>query len=186
MDGAILIIDMLNDFFNDKRLKQRRTSLCNKINDLIYWGRNNKLKIIWVRQEFKKDLSDAFVNMRKKQIQITIEKTEGSQILHELTPKPGDFEIVKKRYSPFYNTQLDEILKKEGIMRLILCGINTHACVRMAAIDGFQRDLDITIAADCVDSYDKEHHDISLRYLGRDISRVLDNNQIMNEYFGTY
>ena len=68
-------------------------------------------------------------------------------------------------------------------MRLILCGINTHACVRMAAIDAFQRDLEVIIAADCVDSYDKEHHDISLRYLGRDISRVLDNDQIMNEYF---
>ena len=183
MDGAILIIDMLNDFFADQRLKERRAELCAKINELIDWGRKNKLKIIWVRQEFKKDLSDAFLTMRKKQIRKTIEKTEGSQILHELTPQPGEVEIVKKRYSPFYNTRLDEILKKEGIIRLILCGINTHACVRMAAIDAFQRDMEVIIAAECVESYDKEHHEISLRYLGRDIARVLDNNQIMNEYF---
>jgi nicotinamidase-related amidase len=183
MDGAILVIDMLNDFFIDQRLRERRGKLCEKITDLIEWGRKNKLKIIWVRQEFKKDLSDAFLTMRKKQIHKTIEKTEGSQILHELSPQRGDFEVVKKRYSPFYNTKLDEIIKTEGIMRLILSGINTHACVRMAAIDGFQRDLDIIIAADCVDSYDKEHHDISLRYLGRDISRVWDNNQIMSQYF---
>ena len=183
MNGAILIIDMLNDFFIDRRLSERRKELCERINDLIDWGRKNKLKIIWVRQEFKKDLSDAFLTMRKKQIHKTIEKTEGSQLLHELTPQPGDCEIVKKRYSPFYNTRLDAILKKEGIMRLILCGINTHACVRMAAIDAFQRDLEVIIAADCVASYDNEHHDISLRYLGKDISRVLDNNQIMNQHF---
>ena len=181
MDGAILVIDMLNDFFIDQRLRERRGELCKKIKELIDWGRKNKLKIIWVRQEFKNDLSDAFLTMRKKQIHRTIEKTEGSQILPELIRQPDDLEVVKKRYSPFYNTSLDEILKKEGITRLILCGINTHACIRMAAIDAFQRDLEVIIAADCVESYDKEHHDISLRYLGRDISRVLDNNQIMND-----
>ena len=183
MSGAILIIDMLKDFFVDRKLSERRKELCEKINTLIDWGRKNKLKIIWVRQEFKKDLSDAFLTMRNKQIHKTIENTEGSQILDELTLQAGDFEIVKKRYSPFYNTRLDEILEKEGITRLILCGINTHACVRMAAIDAFQRDLEVIIAAECVDSYDKQHHDISLHYLGRDISRVLDNNQIMNRYF---
>jgi nicotinamidase-related amidase len=183
MNGAILIIDMLNDFFLDERLSERRKELCEKINDLIDWGRKNKLKIIWVRQEFKIDLSDSFLPMRKKQIHKTIEKTEGSQILDELHRLPKDLEIIKKRYSAFYKTGLDELLEKEEISRLILCGINTHACVRMAAIDAFQRDLEVIIAADCVESYDKEHHDISLRYLGRDISRVLDNNQIMNEYF---
>lgn len=182
MAGTILIIDMLNDFFIDGRLKDRRNELCGKINALLDWGRKNKLKIIWVRQEFKQDLSDAFITMRKKQINKTIEKTSGSQILDELKQQQGDFEIIKKRYSAFYNTGLDEILEKEGIRRVILCGINTHACVRMAAIDAFQRDLEVIIAADCVESYDKEHHEISLRYLGRDISRVLNNDQIMKEY----
>jgi len=180
MNGAIVVIDMLNDFFHNHRLSERRTELCGKINDLIDWGRKNKLHIIWVRQEFKKDLSDAFLNMRTQQIYKTIENTEGSQILHELNPQHGDFEIVKKRYSPFYNTGLDEILKKEGIALLLLCGINTHACIRMTAIDAYQRDLEVIIAADCVESYDKEHHDISLKYLGRDIARVLANDQIMN------
>src|SRR6185503_20407655 len=104
MDGAILVIDMLNDFFIDQRLSERRKDLCERIKELIAWGRKNKLKIVWVRQEFKKDLSDAFLNMRKKHIHKTIEKTQGAQILDELTPQQGDLEIIKKRYSPFYNT----------------------------------------------------------------------------------
>src|SRR5215510_4489356 len=106
MGGAILIIDMLNDFFADHRLSARRKELCEKINELIDWGRKNELTIIWVRQEFREDLSDAFLTMRKKQIHKTIEKTEGAQILQELSPQPGDLQIVKKRYSPFYNTGL--------------------------------------------------------------------------------
>jgi bifunctional isochorismate lyase/aryl carrier protein len=180
---AILIIDMLNDFFLDGRLKDRRKELCEKMNNLIDWGRQHNLKVIWVRQEFKEDLSDAFLSMRKKGIRKTIEKTEGSLTLEELKPTPDDITIIKKRYSAFYKTNLEEILNEVGIEQLILCGINTHACVRMTAIDAFQRDFEIVIATDCVESYDEEHHRISLRYLRKEIARLLDNGQIMKENF---
>jgi nicotinamidase-related amidase len=180
---AILIIDMLNDFFLDGRLKQRREKLCEKINELSYWGRQHNVKLIWVRQEFKEDLSDAFLPMRKKGIRKTIEKTEGALTLDELKSNKGDLEVIKKRYSAFYKTNLEEILNEARIKQLILCGINTHACVRMTAIDAFQRDFEIIIATDCVESYDEEHHYVSLRYLGKEIARLLDNYQIMNEDF---
>jgi len=183
MFTAILIIDMLNDFFLEGRLMKRRKELCEKLNELIDWGRQHGLKLIWVRQEFKEDLSDAFLTMRKKGIRKTIEKTEGSLILDELNPIEGDLEIIKKRYSAFYKTNLEEILNEEGIKQLILCGINTHACVRMTAIDAFQRDFEIIIATDCVESYDEEHHNISLRYLGKEMARLLDNSHIMKENF---
>ena len=171
---------MLNDFFLDGRLMERREKLCGKINDLINWGRQHKLKIVWVRQEFKEDLSDAFLTMRKKGIRKTLANTEGSRILDELIPIEGDVEIIKKRYSAFYKTDLEEILHEGGIQQLILCGINTHACVRVTAIDAFQRDFEISIATDCVESYDEEHHDVSLRYLGKEMARLLANYQIMN------
>jgi nicotinamidase-related amidase len=183
MNKAILIIDMLNDFFCEGRLKENREQLCKNINALVAKARENKLKVIWVRQEFKEDLSDAFLAMRKRGIYKTIEQTTGVKILEELQLADDDLEIVKKRYSAFYNTDLDEILETNQIKLIILCGINSHACVRMTAIDAFQRDLEVIIASDCVDSYDKEHHDISLKYLGKDIARVLSNEQIVNEYF---
>lgn len=179
MKTTILIIDMLNDFFLEGRLNENKEKLCQKINDLVQWGRKNNLPIIWVRQEFRDDLQDAFLVMKKNQIRKTIENTKGAQILKELKQNKTDNEIVKKRYSAFYKTGLDNILEEKGIKQLILCGINTHACVRMAAIDAYQRDLEVIIASDCVDSYDKEHHEISLRYLNGDIARVLDNQQIM-------
>jgi maleamate amidohydrolase len=179
MATAILIIDMLNDFFLEGRLKEHKEELCKNIMMLVDWGRANHCKIIWVRQEFKPDLSDAFITMRAKSIRKTIENTEGAQIVADLTRDMADVEVIKKRYSAFHKTSLDEILEKDNINRLVICGINTHACIRMAAIDAFQRDLDVIIAADCVDSYDKEHHDVSLRYLGKEISRVLTNDQIM-------
>ena len=61
---------------------------------------------------------------------------------------------------------------------LIVCGLNTHACVRMTAIDAYQRDHDVVIATDATMSYDAEQHDSTLHYLSRYIARLQSNNEI--------
>jgi len=116
--------------------------------------------------------------MRTKGIRITIEGTEGCQIASELAVEPSDIVLVKKRYSAFYGTSLDQILSDLRPDGLILAGINTHACIRMAAIDAYQRDWKVILAADCVDSYDREHHEISLRYMNGKIVSVMSNEEI--------
>ena len=63
-------------------------------------------------------------------------------------------------------------------MSLLLAGINTHACIRMTAIDAYQRDWQVVLAADCIDSYDREHHEISLRYMRGKIAAVMSNDEI--------
>jgi isochorismate hydrolase len=60
---------------------------------------------------------------------------------------------------------------------LVLAGINTHACVRMTAIDAYQRDLPVVLARECVASYDAEHHAITLRYLEGKIA-LMNNEEI--------
>ena len=64
---------------------------------------------------------------------------------------------------------------------LILAGINTHACIRVTAIDAYQRDWRIIVAADCVDSYDREHHDISMKYMKDKIATVMTNQEVRLE-----
>lgn len=170
---------MLKDYFAGSPLKDKRAQLVTSINKLIRRARSQGVPIIWIRQEFSPDLSDAFPVMRKKNIRITIAGTEGCKILPELDRNPDDHKIVKKRYSAFFKTPLDDLIEKLGIKRLIICGINTHACVRMAAIDAYQRDLDVIIPRECVDSYDSEHHDVSLRYLGKGISKVMPLSEVL-------
>jgi len=48
----------------------------------------------------------------------------------------------------------------------------------MTAIDAYQRDWQVILAADCVDSYDREHHEISLRYMSGKIASVMTNEEI--------
>jgi len=104
--------------------------------------------IIWVRQEFEPDLRDAYPEMKAKGIRITIKGTGGCEITSELATAPTDPVVIKKRYSAFFGTQLDQMLHRLAPDVLILAGINTHACIRMTAIDAYQRDWKIVVAAE--------------------------------------
>jgi nicotinamidase-related amidase len=165
MTTPLLIIDMLNDFFQQPALAARRNQLVSSTNDLIEVFRSASQPVIWIRQEFRADLTDAFLEMRKENINVVIEGTAGACILSGLDVRPNDFVIIKKRYSAFFGTKLDEVLAGIETKRLVVGGINTHACVRTTVIDAYQRDYDVIIASDCTASYDEEHHNVTKRYL---------------------
>jgi nicotinamidase-related amidase len=172
---------MVNDYFRDGPLHDQRAALTKSINQLASCFRENGLPIIWVRQEFSPNLSDAFPEMRRSRIRVTIAGTQGANILEELKRSPKDHEIIKKRYSAFFQTQLDNLLHENDWNPIILAGVNTHACIRMTAIDAYQRDLEVIVAEDCIGSYDTEHHRITLNYLEGKIAEVLTNAEIRKQ-----
>lgn len=174
---ALLVIDVLNDFL-DKWDPARRKQLTSAIDELVQIVRRASRPVIWVRQEFEPDLSDAFLEMRAKDIHVTIKGTRGAQIVPELAVNPSDAVIVKKRYSAFFGTELDEILRRLQPDTLVLAGVNTHACIRTTAIDAYQRDWPVVLASDCIGSYDSEHHDVTLRYMKDKIATLLSNREI--------
>lgn len=178
MHFAIILVDLLEDFFRYGRTSNKRPELVRNINELTQFARNSKIPIIWIRQEFKKDLSDTFPAMKKNNSQITIEGTEGAKVLHELKVDRNDYTIIKKRFSGFFNTNLDDLLKTLKLDAVIIAGVNTHACIRMTAIDAYQRDYSVILATDCIDSFDEEFHKVSLRYLSRSIASLKTNEEI--------
>lgn len=58
-------------------------------------------------------------------------------IVDALTPKPGDIRVAKTRYSAFFNSQLDSVLRARGIRNIIFVGIATNVCVESTLRDGF-------------------------------------------------
>lgn len=180
---VLIVIDMLRDFLENWDPVQKER-LVQSINELVGVMRTFARPVIWVRQEFEPDLRDAFPEMRAKGIRVTLKGTPGCEILSELAVAPSDIVIVKKRYSAFYGTTLDETLAGLGLDAIILAGINTHACIRTTAIDAYQRDWPVILAADCIDSYDREHHEISLRYMRDKIAALMSNEEIRSQISG--
>jgi len=168
---------MLNDYL-EKWAPAPKQQLVQSVNELVTLMRRFEHPVIWIRQEFEQDLRDAFLEMKKKGIRITVKGTQGCQIASDLAVAASDTVIVKKRYSAFYGTDLEQVLNRLSPDALILAGINTHACIRMTAIDAYQRDWEVILAADCVGSYDQQHHQVSLSYMKDKIATIMSNQEI--------
>lgn len=180
MKAVVIVVDMLNDFFERSPvLAMHRERLVTTTNRLVGGFRAAKLPVIWIRQEFAPDLHDAFAEMRAKSIAVTIAGTRGCELLPELDRHPMDSVIVKKRYSAFFGTNLDECLSEIRPEVVVVAGVNTHACVRMTAIDAYQRDYEVILAADCIASNDPEHHEVTVRYLDDKICRIIPTVEIL-------
>ncbi len=178
MKPVFVFVDLLEDFFSKPPLSERKALLCNAVNDLCAFARRNSYPIVWVRQEFEADLSDAYRSMRETGNRITIRGTAGCAVLSELDRDHGDYEIVKKRYSAFFGTGLKQLLGKLECDRIVMGGVNTHACVRASAVDAFQMDYLVILAAEAISSYDDQYHHESMRYLAQSIGKPMSNAQI--------
>lgn len=179
---AILVIDMAGDMFSHQMLSGQRAGLVSAINALTQAARGSGYPVVWVRQEYKDDLSDAPLEYKRREIHSTIEGTPGAELLPELDVTPQDHHVIKKRYSGFFETDLEDYLRRQGIGRLVIAGVNTHACVRTTAIDAYQRDYDVMIVRECVGSYDQRHHDISLRYMEDKIAKVITLDEFLTTH----
>ncbi len=175
--NCLIVIDMQNDFL--ERLEEgRRTELILKTNQLIDIFRASGCPVIWVQQVFSRDLSDAFLEMRDRRISVVIEGTAGAEIHSDLARRDDDTVVVKKRYSAFFGTNLEQILSDLNPDQITLAGVNTHACIRTTAVDAYQRDLRVLLASECMDSHDPEHARVSMAYMDQKIATAMTNEQI--------
>lgn len=179
MKLILMIIDMQKDFFEKEVLAEQSKVLIENINYLISEFREKNLPIIWIRQAMKADFSDAPLASKKSGKAVVVEGTEGYELLDGLNFREADYRVIKRRYSGFFGTNSEQILDKEKVDKLVVCGINTHACVRMTVIDAYQRDFEVIVARDGVASYDDEHHRITMRYFEPSIAKVMSNAEII-------
>ncbi|MEX3239988.1 pyrimidine utilization protein B [Serratia quinivorans] len=84
--------------------------------------------------------SNALKTMRKRPELMGTLLARGNwdyDLVDELQPQPGDIVLPKPRYSGFFNTQLDSLLRSYGIHHLVFTGIATNVCVESTLRDGF-------------------------------------------------
>jgi nicotinamidase-related amidase len=93
-------------------------------------------------------------------MRMTIKGTAGCEIASDLAIAPSDPVVIENSCSPFQGTDPDQLAHRVNPDALVLAGINPHACIRVTAIDAYQRDWEVVVAADCVDSYDRQQHDV--------------------------
>ena len=97
--------------------------------------------------------------------------------VEELGIRPDDYRIQKRRYSAFYGTDLEILLKGLGAETLILTGGLTDVCVHYTFVDAHQGDYYCRVIEDCVAGSSVDAHRASLNaveYLQHGAVRSLD------------
>ncbi|MGH7595061.1 MAG: cysteine hydrolase family protein [bacterium] len=180
---VLIVIDLVQDYFNpalwpNSRLPESRQRLVTATNELAALFRAKNFPIIWFRQEFAPDLSDAFLHMKQSGKLYAIRGKAGCQLLPELQVAPEDRILVKKRYSAFFQTELDAVLSHLQPHTLVLAGITTAWCVRSTAVDAYQRDYRVLLAQDAMAGFIERDHLESLNAMNELVGTALSNAEI--------
>ena len=91
-----------------------------------------------------------------------VEGRPGTNLHPALLPEPGEFHIVKRRYSGFIGTEFDIVLRGLKADTLILVGGLTDVCVHYTFADAHQRDYYVRVVTDCVGGSSQYRHDAAL------------------------
>lgn len=190
---ALIVVDMQNDFGSKGGMFDRAGINISGIQKAvgptaksISAARRVDMPIIYLKMGYQPDLSDLgspdSVNRTRhlrlgvgkavkapdgRDSRILIRDTWNTDIVPELKPEPHDTVIYKTRFSGFYNTDLDAILKKRGIRHLLFTGCTTSICVDSTVRDAMFRDYLPVLLSDCMsepigDGFERTNHAASL------------------------
>lgn len=90
--------------------------------------------------------------------------TVEAEVIPELAEYPGEI-ILKKRYSGFFGTSLEQKLKELKPEKIIVCGVCTDICVLHSVANARNRDYSVEVPADCVASFDEKAHRFALEHM---------------------
>ncbi len=187
---ALVILDLLEDFFDaslwpESIIPGARARLLERTNNLTQLCRAAGIPVIWFRQEFRPDLEDAFPHMRRSGKRYTLAGTKGCQLLSGLLVDAKDEVRLKTRFSAFFRTGLDETFERLGVKKVILAGITTAWCIRSTAVDAYQRDLEVIVAAECVAAFTANDHAHSVKAMEGYIAAFRSNAEIADDLLRT-
>lgn len=190
---AVIVVDMQNDFGAEGGMFSRAGIDISSIQravaptaTVLAAARRVGIPLVYLKMAFKADLSDAgpadSPNHARHRLlgvgsavkapdgsasRVLIRDTWNTDILAALAPSPDDVVLYKHRFSGFFETELDALLRRRGIRYLIVTGCTTSICVEATIRDAMHRDYSCVLLADCTgepigNDLARSNHDASL------------------------
>lgn len=166
LSTAVLVIDMVNDFCTagGSMVLPNAESLYPSQIKVLTASRNSGAKVLYVNDNHRSDMrvEREFV----KRSPHCIENSWGSQVVAQLAPTKNDLHVVKRRYSGFFQTDLDLTLRDLQIESLVVMGVVTNICVRSTVHDAFFLGYKVVVPQDCVAATGPREQESSLYDIG--------------------
>ena len=157
---AVLVVDMLNDFVTGALGCDNARAIVKPTQELLDEARKYHVPVIFCNDSHLKGVD--------KELDFwgdhAIRGTEGAEVIPELPIKENDYVILKRRYSAFFQTDLDLLLKELGVTSVVITGLHTHMCCRHTAADAFQNNYEVIFANEATNAFTKEDYEYGLKY----------------------
>lgn len=173
--SALIVIDMENGFVSPEASHCIRYALQSipVIKRAIASAREKGIPVFFVKRIYRLDGSD--VEMTRydawvkggRAMSPSSEGTASAQAADGLRPQLGDYTIVKPRWSAFFGTELDLILRRLGIETVILTGTTTPNCVRTTCYDANALEYNVVVLEDCCSSATEEIQRVNIEDMAR-------------------
>lgn len=179
---ALLVVDMQN-FFLDRSSPSflcAGLAILPRLNRLIEFAREARIPVIYTSHSHHPGKIDAGI-LGWWWSEMCIEGTEESKIHPQIEPEQNDKIIHKHRYSAFYNTDLETILRCVKTEDLVITGVMTNICCESTAREAYFRDYRTFFLADATAASTEEMHLASLLNLAYGFSYVTTTEEIIGK-----
>lgn len=169
---ALLAIDMQNYF------QRIALPVLKNISRVIQTCRSQNIPVVFTQHGHTDPDSDGGV-LGEWWGELIIGGTEDWRFLSEMKIEAKDLVIAKKRYSAFFGTDLDKILRSRGIQDLIISGVMTNLCCETTARDAFMRDYHVFFLIDGTATRRSDLHLATLKNLGFGFAYLLTCDELL-------
>lgn len=159
--SCLLIIDMEYGFIdkNSPLFVKNGPKIVKNIKKILENFRNKNLPIIFVKREHRDsgvDIDKVRLEVFKKSNGLITENDKSSEIIKDLKPLKNEIVVIKRRWSAFFGTELEILLKRLKIENLIVTGVQTPNCIRATVYDALSLDYDVIVISDATASSSKK------------------------------
>lgn len=171
---ALLVIDIQQADFadmNESNMNDPEWTCIRNAKRVLDVFRRKKLPVIQIKEVHRPDMVDFGRELDGSESVHCVETLPETDYAELTYPIEGEYLISKRRYSAFFGTDLEILLKGLHVDTLYMIGGLTDVCIHYTAVDAHQNDYHIRVVTDAVAGSDKEAHEASLRairYLQRD------------------
>lgn len=171
---ALLVIDIQQEDFvemNESNMDDPRWNVIRNGKRVLDVFRAKKLPVIQIKECHRPDMVDFGRELDGVEKIHCVESRPENDYAKLTYPIEGEYLISKRRYSAFFGTDLEILLKGLGVDTLYMIGGLTDVCIHYTAVDAHQNDYYIRVVTDAVAGSGKYAHESALqaiRYLQRD------------------
>lgn len=142
-----------------------------RVKGLIDGFRAGGLPVVFIQEVHKPSMVDIGRELDGAEGPHCAEDDPSTALASWIDPRPEEFVIRKRRYSAFFGTELEIVLKAYKARTLFLVGGLTDVCIHYTAVDAHQHDYYVRVVTDGVGGSSRAAHEAALeavRYLQRD------------------